>query len=52
MTTLYYYAGLEGYIVVGTGNKIEDFGVGFYTKYGRRWGGYQPYCRPDEKRGI
>ena len=34
MTTLYYYAGLEGYIVVGTGNKIEDFGVGFYTKYG------------------
>ena len=34
MTTLYYFAGLEGYIVVGTGNKIEDFGVGFYTKYG------------------
>ena len=34
MVTLYYYAGLHGYIVVGTGNKIEDFGVGFYTKYG------------------
>ena len=34
MTTLYYFAGLEGYIVVGTGNKIEDFGVGFFTKYG------------------
>lgn len=34
MTTLYYFAGLEGYIVVGTGNKVEDFGVGFYTKYG------------------
>ena len=34
MATLYYFAGLEGYIVVGTGNKIEDFGVGFFTKYG------------------
>lgn len=34
MTTLYYFAGLESYIVVGTGNKIEDFGVGFFTKYG------------------
>lgn len=34
MTTLYYYAGIHGYLVVGTGNKIEDFGVGFYTKYG------------------
>lgn len=34
MTTLYYFAGLNGYIVVGTGNKVEDFGVGFYTKYG------------------
>lgn len=34
MTTLYYFAGLQGYLVVGTGNKIEDFGVGFYTKYG------------------
>ena len=29
MTTLYYFAGLQGYMVVGTGNKIEDFGVGF-----------------------
>ncbi len=34
MTALYYYAGLENLLVVGTGNKIEDFGVGFYTKYG------------------
>src|SRR6056297_3288848 len=34
MTTLYYFAGLEGKLVVGTGNKVEDFGVGFYTKYG------------------
>ncbi len=34
MTTLYYHAGLNGYLVVGTGNKIEDFGVGFFTKYG------------------
>lgn len=34
MTTLYYFAGLHGYLVAGTGNKIEDFGVGFFTKYG------------------
>lgn len=34
MTTLYYVAGLHGGLVVGTGNKVEDFGVGFYTKYG------------------
>ena len=34
MTTLYYHAGLNNYIVAGTGNKVEDFGVGFYTKYG------------------
>ncbi|WP_299055212.1 NAD(+) synthase [uncultured Polaribacter sp.] len=34
MTSLYYLAGLHGYLVVGTGNKVEDFGVGFYTKYG------------------
>tara|TARA_B110000459_G_scaffold119087_1_gene131387 strand:- start:1032 stop:1823 length:792 start_codon:yes stop_codon:yes gene_type:complete len=34
MTTLYYYAGMLGRLVVGTGNKVEDFGVGFYTKYG------------------
>ena len=34
MTTLYYYAGLLGKLVVGTGNKVEDFGVGFFTKYG------------------
>ena len=34
MTTLYYLAGLHGFLVAGTGNKVEDFGVGFYTKYG------------------
>jgi len=34
MTTLYQVAGSGGGIVVGTGNKVEDFGVGFYTKYG------------------
>ena len=34
MATLYYFAGLKNYIVVGTGNKVEDFGIGFYTKYG------------------
>ncbi|WP_336067059.1 NAD(+) synthase [Mesoflavibacter sp. CH_XMU1404-2] len=34
MTTLYYHAGLYGLLVAGTGNKVEDFGVGFYTKYG------------------
>ena len=30
----HYFAGLYGYLVVGTGNKVEDFGVGFFTKYG------------------
>ena len=34
MTTLYYFAGLNGLLVAGTGNKVEDFGVGFFTKYG------------------
>ena len=34
MTTLYQIAAAESGIVVGTGNKVEDFGVGFYTKYG------------------
>lgn len=34
MTTLYYIAGVHGLLVAGTGNKVEDFGVGFYTKYG------------------
>lgn len=34
MTTLYYFAGIHGHLVAGTGNKVEDFGVGFYTKYG------------------
>ena len=34
MVTLYQIAGAVGGIVVGTGNKVEDYGVGFYTKYG------------------
>jgi len=34
MTTLYQVAAKNKGIVVGTGNKVEDFGVGFYTKYG------------------
>jgi len=34
MTTLYFFAGTNNYLVVGTGNKVEDFGIGFYTKYG------------------
>ena len=34
MTTLYQVAASNKGIVVGTGNKVEDFGVGFYTKYG------------------
>lgn len=34
MCALYYYGSLFNYLVLGTGNKIEDFGVGFFTKYG------------------
>jgi NAD+ synthase len=34
MLTLYYYGQINGYLVCGTGNKVEDFGIGFYTKYG------------------
>ena len=34
MVTLYQVAAAQSGIVVGTGNKVEDFGVGFYTKYG------------------
>lgn len=34
MTTLYLVAQTHGLLVAGTGNKVEDFGVGFYTKYG------------------
>jgi NAD+ synthase len=34
MMTLYQVASSQNGIVVGTGNKVEDFGVGFYTKYG------------------
>lgn len=34
MVTLYYFGQLHGLLVCGTGNKVEDFGIGFYTKYG------------------
>ena len=34
MVSLYQVAGSVGGIVVGTGNKVEDYGIGFYTKYG------------------
>jgi NAD+ synthase len=34
MLTLYTFAGNQKMLVAGTGNKVEDFGVGFYTKYG------------------
>ena len=34
MTTLYAIGQANGLLVAGTGNKVEDFGVGFYTKYG------------------
>ena len=34
MTTLYAIGQKHGLLVAGTGNKIEDFGIGFYTKYG------------------
>lgn len=34
MTALYYFAAMDRLLVAGTGNKVEDFGVGFFTKYG------------------
>ena len=34
MTTLYYFSAINNYLVAGTGNRVEDFGIGFYTKYG------------------
>ena len=34
MLTLYSFANSNNYLVCGTGNKIEDFGIGFFTKYG------------------
>ena len=40
MATLYQVAASNSGIVVGTGNKVEDFGVGFYTKYWRWRGGH------------
>ena len=34
MATLYLYANVNNYLVVGTGNKDEDYGIGYFTKYG------------------
>jgi NAD+ synthase len=34
MTTLYYYAGLFNCLVLGTGNKVEDYGCGYFSKFG------------------
>ena len=34
MLTLYYFGQIHNLLVTGTGNKIEDFGIGFFTKYG------------------
>ena len=34
MTAIYSFANSKGYLVCGTGNKIEDYGIGFFTKYG------------------
>lgn len=34
MSALYYIASVNNGLVVGTGNKVEDFGIGFFTKYG------------------
>jgi len=34
MCTLYAFANASGFLVAGTGNKVEDYGVGFFTKYG------------------
>ncbi|UOE40423.1 NAD(+) synthase [Chryseobacterium suipulveris] len=34
MLTLYYYGQINSLLVCGTGNKVEDFGIGFFTKYG------------------
>ena len=42
MVTLYQFAGQYRGIVVGTGNKVEDYGVGFYTKYGDGGGDIAP----------
>ena len=46
MVTLYHVAANVGGIVVGTGNKVEDYGVGFYTKYGDGGVDIVSSCRP------
>lgn len=42
MTTLYAVAQTNEWLVIGTGNKVEDFGIGFFTKYGDGWVDYSP----------
>ena len=52
MTTLYQVAAANKGIVVGTGNKVEDFGVGFYTKYGDGGVDISPNCRLQQIRSM
>ena len=51
MVTLYYYGQLHGLLVTGTGNKIEDFGVGFFTKYGDGGTDINPIFRLNKRQG-
>ena len=50
MTTLYYYAQLKGYLVVGTSNKSE-FTVGYFTKYGDGGADIMPLYRLNKRQG-
>ena len=55
MTTLYQIAGSQNGLVVGTGNKIEDFGIGFFTKYGDGGVDISPcllYTSPSPRDGL
>ncbi|MDZ7665602.1 MAG: NAD(+) synthase [Desulfotignum sp.] len=46
MLTLYAFASHHRLLVTGTGNKVEDFGVGFFTKYGDGGVDISPIGRP------
>ena len=52
MMTFYAYAGHYKMLVVGTGNKVEDFGIGFFTKYGDGGVDISPLGRSDEVGGL
>ena len=52
MTTLYAVAAERRALVAGTGNKVEDFGVGFYTKYGDGGVDLSPIADLAQKRGV